>query len=122
MVTVTPPPVIFGHGGTTTGTSSLRSIWNEQSGPGVTVSLPVGGGTVAQSARVVLLVTSVVPTRISGQNGGTSNGGHIGAAQSKIGGGGGGIRQSSIKSKSTTGTNGTAQFLNSGSAMMLRWD
>jgi len=69
-----------------------------------------------------VLVMLVVPTVISGQNGGTSNGGHIGAEQSKIGGGGGGIWQSSIKSKSTTGTNGTSQFLNSGSAMMLRWD
>jgi hypothetical protein len=66
-------------------------------------------------------VTSVFPTLISGQNGGTSNGGHIGAPQSKIGGGGGGIWQSSIKLKSTTGTNGTAQFSNSGFAMMLRW-
>jgi hypothetical protein len=122
VVTVTSPPVIFGHGGTTTGTSSVRSIWNEQSSPGVTFNSPVAGGGVEQSARVLLLVTSVVPTRISGQNGGTSNGGQIGAAQSKIGGGGGGIWQSSIKSKSTTGINGTAQFLNSGSAMMLRWD
>jgi hypothetical protein len=112
--------VIAGHGGTITGTSRLRPNSNEQLSPRVTVSSTVADELDEQSARDRLLVTFVSPILISGQNGGTSNGGQIGAAQSKIGGGGVGIWQSSIKSKSTIGTNGTAQFVNSGSAMVLR--
>jgi hypothetical protein len=118
------PPVMIGHGGVSMGISISRSIANEQSSLRVTFNPTLGFDCRLDEldahvclVRGVLIV--VLPTLISGQNGGTSNGGQIGAAQSNIGGGSGGISQSSTKSKSTTGINGTSQFLNSG-FMLLR--
>ena len=74
---------MFGHGGTGTSISRSRSISNSHSSSFLfTVILPLDGFAGVQSPRRVVTVTVVVPGIISGQSGGVSCGGHIGAGHS----------------------------------------
>jgi hypothetical protein len=110
----------LGHGGSGIGISKSKLTSNAQFSFLVIRIAPDGvckAGHVPP-ARTGLAVTETKPAVMSGQNGGASNGGQVGAPQSKIGGGSGGILQSSINLKSTTGTNGTSQFVKSASGIL----
>ena len=100
--------------------SQLSVLLIEIEPPPLLCSGFAGSELLELHALDVFTLTLNEPPLISGQNGGGSYGGQMGGPQSNIGGGGAGITQSSIKSKSTTGTNGTAQFLKRGSAIILR--
>lgn len=110
--TLVEPPRITGQGGAGIGTSISMLISNSQLFVFVTVTVPPAELLLSSEHRFCDLVRTVTLPVISGHGIGTSGGGGKGGSQSNIGGGVGGIAQSSTKSKLTHSTNGTSQLLN----------
>jgi hypothetical protein len=74
--------LIVGHGGIMYGIFRSRLISKEQSSPFSTLSSPVASRLSVEQLVSAFVLTVTLPGVISGQNGGGSNGGQIGGAQS----------------------------------------